>query len=79
MTTALFGSTTAAGARSGGQVASMPRRNALLVGLIGFAVSFAGSWIPSFWGDEAASVMSAQRSLDGLLSLLTKVDAVHGA
>lgn len=36
------------------------------------------SWIPSFWGDEAASVISANRPLDSLLEMLGHVDAVHG-
>src|SRR6478736_1674693 len=51
---------------------------ALTLGVIGAAVGFAGSWIPSYWGDEAASVMSASRPLDGLVTELSKVDAVHG-
>lgn len=42
------------------------------------AVSAAGSWIPSFWGDEAASLMSAQRPLPTLFTMLGNVDAVHG-
>jgi mannosyltransferase len=54
-------------------------RLAALFGLVGFTVSVAGSWIPSFWGDEAASVMSAERTLPSLFSLLQQVDAVHGA
>jgi mannosyltransferase len=52
---------------------------AALLGLLGFVVSVAGSWQPSYWGDEAASVMSAERSLPGLFRLLDNVDAVHGA
>lgn len=48
------------------------------LGLLGFLVSAAGSWQPSYWGDEAASVMSAERSLPGLFRLLDNVDAVHG-
>jgi len=44
----------------------------------GFLAALAGSWIPSFWGDEAASVMSAERSLPSLLAMLRNVDAVHG-
>jgi mannosyltransferase len=47
-------------------------------GLFGFLAVFAGSWIPSFWGDEAASVMSAERSLPSLFRMLGNVDAVHG-
>ena len=48
------------------------------LGFAGFLVTFLGSWIPSFWGDEAASVMSAERSLPSLFSMLRYVDAVHG-
>jgi mannosyltransferase len=51
---------------------------ALVLGAFGAAVSFAGSWIPSFWGDEAASVMSAERPLGTLWRELGRVDAVHG-
>ena len=51
---------------------------AIVVGIGGMLVSFAGSWIPSFWGDEAASLMSAQRSLPSLFGMLYYVDAVHG-
>ena len=49
-----------------------------LLGLLGAAVGFAGSWIPSYWGDEAASVMSAERSWSSLVGLLGNIDAVHG-
>ena len=50
----------------------------LVFGFLGAIVAFAGSWIPSFWGDEAASVLSAQRPLPSLFAMLTNVDAVHG-
>ena len=56
-------------------------RNAALavaVGLLAFVVSMIGSWIPSFWGDEGASVMSAERPWASLIHELTRVDAVHG-
>ena len=36
-------------------------RVAAVVGSASAAVALAGSWIPSLWGDEAASIMSAQR------------------
>lgn len=49
-----------------------------MFGILAFGVSFAGSWIPSFWGDEAASVMSAERPLSSLFAMLQNVDAVHG-
>lgn len=60
-----------------------PRRFALWrlplgLGIFGFIAAFAGSWIPSFWGDEAASVMSAERTLPSLFGMLKNVDAVHG-
>jgi mannosyltransferase len=66
-------------------VASRARRrlsvstlSALSLGILATAVSAAGSWIPSLWGDEAASVLSAQRSLPSLFRMLGNVDAVHG-
>lgn len=51
---------------------------AVILGILGTAISVTGSWIPSLWGDEAASVMSAQRSIPSLFSMLGNVDAVHG-
>lgn len=55
-----------------------PVRLAAALGLIAVAISAVGSWIPSFWGDEAASVMSAQRPLPSLLHMVGHIDAVHG-
>ena len=52
---------------------------AVLAGLFATAVSVVGSWIPSLWGDEAASVLSALRPPESLLAMLGHVDAVHGA
>lgn len=37
-----------------------------------------GAGIPSYWGDEAASVLSGTRPLPSLLNELGAVDAVHG-
>ncbi|TFD77667.1 glycosyltransferase family 39 protein [Cryobacterium fucosi] len=56
-----------------------PLLPAALLGLLGVLVSAFGSWQPSYWGDEAASVMSAERSLPSLFRMLGNVDAVHGA
>ncbi|MCK2035745.1 glycosyltransferase family 39 protein [Microbacterium sp. SSW1-49] len=57
----------------------IPRASApWLWGTVGAAVGFTGSWIPSYWGDEAASVMSAERSWSSLAGMLGSVDAVHG-
>lgn len=50
----------------------------VLLGLIAVAVSMAGAWIPSFWGDEAASILSAERPWPSLAEMLGRVDAVHG-
>jgi mannosyltransferase len=50
-----------------------------LLGVVGTVVTTLGSWNPSFWGDEAASVMSAERPLATLWGELGRVDAVHGA
>jgi Predicted membrane protein len=50
----------------------------VLFGVLAAVVSFLGSWIPSLWGDEAASALSAQRSLPSLFRMLGHVDAVHG-
>jgi mannosyltransferase len=52
---------------------------AAVVGAVAAVVSTTGSWIPSLWGDEAASVLSADRSLPSLLAMLLHVDGVHGA
>ncbi|MGN6427577.1 MAG: glycosyltransferase family 39 protein [Leifsonia sp.] len=47
-------------------------------GLVAVVVCAAGSWIPSLWGDEATTLLSAQRPVGSLLEMLTHVDAVHG-
>ncbi len=54
------------------------RRTAASLGIIGALVSLIGSWIPSLWGDEAASLLSAERSVPSLLRMIAHVDAVHG-
>lgn len=54
------------------------RAIAVIIGAFAMLVSFAGSWIPSFWGDEAVSIMSAVRPLPSLFAALGRVDAVHG-
>lgn len=52
---------------------------ALSLGVLATAVSATGSGIPSLWGDEAASVLSAERSVPSLFRMLGTVDAVHGS
>jgi mannosyltransferase len=54
------------------------RRIATALGVLGALISMIGSWIPSLWGDEAASLLSAERSVPSLLRMITHVDAVHG-
>jgi mannosyltransferase len=49
------------------------------LGVAGWLATFIGSWIPSFWGDEAASILSAERPLATIWAELGRVDAVHGA
>lgn len=50
---------------------------AALVGLFGFLVAVLGSWVPSVWYDEAATVTSATRSWAGLGREVQHVDVVH--
>lgn len=49
------------------------------IGLLAFCAAFIGSWVPSFWDDEIATISAAGRSPGELLLLLQAVDAVHGA
>ncbi|WP_169513982.1 glycosyltransferase family 39 protein [Agromyces subbeticus] len=53
-------------------------RVAVVIGAATTLVAVAGSWIPSIWGDEAASLMSARRDWASLWTMLGTVDAVHG-
>lgn len=50
----------------------------VVLGAVALGLAATGSWIPSLWGDEATSVMSATRPLGSLAGMLTRVDAVHG-
>ena len=63
-------------------VINLPRPSAPVVaialGLVSTVVCVLGSWIPSLWGDEATSVLSAERPLPSLIWMLGRVDAVHG-
>ena len=52
---------------------------ASLLGLLSTLICLSGSWVPSLWGDEAASLLSARRTLPSLWSMLQHVDVVHGA
>ncbi|MHC5795813.1 glycosyltransferase family 39 protein [Lacisediminihabitans sp. FW035] len=57
---------------------SPPSLSAIALGTLATTVSAVGSGIASLWGDEAASVLSAERSLPSLFRMLGHVDAVHG-
>jgi mannosyltransferase len=49
-----------------------------VVGLVAFAVGVAGSWIPSYWSDEVATVRAVSIPVDELFTFLSGKDAVHG-
>jgi mannosyltransferase len=51
---------------------------AVSVGLFAFVLGVLGSWIPSFWYDEVATVYSARRTMPQLVDLLRTTDVVHG-
>ncbi|UVT23191.1 glycosyltransferase family 39 protein [Rhodococcus pyridinivorans] len=53
-------------------------RDAVLVALLGSIVAAWGSWRPSFWYDELATLSVAQRSRVDLDRVLGNVDVVHG-
>lgn len=57
----------------------LDRYAAAWIGICVSLVAYAGAGVPSYWGDEAASVLSAQRPWSSLLAELGTVDAVHGA
>lgn len=81
MTSSAVGTASERSLPASARVTADPRRLGLwagLLGLFGVAASAAGSWIPSLWGDEAASLMSATRPLSSLWHMLSYVDAVHG-
>lgn len=48
------------------------------IGVFAGALSLVGAGTPSYWGDEAASVLAAARPLPVLFGMLGHIDAVHG-
>ncbi|HXH33501.1 MAG TPA: glycosyltransferase family 39 protein [Plantibacter sp.] len=54
------------------------RAAAPLVGVLAAIISAVGAGNPSYWGDEAASVLAAQRPIPILIGMLGHIDAVHG-
>jgi mannosyltransferase len=69
--------------RLGGDVSvhSPGRRNqtAALVGLVAFVISLAGSWAPSYWSDEVATLRASRLSWQELFAFVEHKDAVHAA
>ena len=51
---------------------------AIGIGAAAALLGYAGAGVPEYWGDEAASVMSAERDWPSLASMLGDVDLVHG-
>lgn len=51
----------------------------LIVGVLGVVVAAFGTWRPSFWYDEAATVSATDRSLRQMLGLVEHTDLVHAA
>jgi mannosyltransferase len=54
-------------------------RAAAVVGLVAFAISLVGSWIPSYWSDEVATLRAARLSWQELFAFVAHKDAVHAA
>ena len=48
-----------------------------LVGAVAFVVTVIGSWVPSYWNDEAATMRLARLSPRGILQFVEHKDAVH--
>lgn len=55
------------------------RRLSALLGVAAFCLSVIGSWIPSLWADEGATVSATTRPLISLWPLIRHIDAVHVA
>lgn len=50
---------------------------ASMVGVLAGVVGFVGSWRPSLWSDEVATLSAAERSPAQLWALVQQLDAVH--
>ncbi|WP_139244514.1 glycosyltransferase family 39 protein [Arthrobacter alpinus] len=50
----------------------------IYVGFVGFLVSFAASWVPSLWRDEAATAYVANHTTSELFTIVGQIDAVFG-
>lgn len=54
-------------------------RLASVVGLVALVISLAGSWVPSFWSDEVATLRAVRLSWQELFAFVEHKDAVHAA
>jgi mannosyltransferase len=54
-------------------------KSSVVAGLLAFTYSGIGIWRPSFWTDEAATLSAVRRDFPDLTSMLSNIDAVHGA
>ncbi|WP_139200541.1 glycosyltransferase family 39 protein [Curtobacterium sp. MMLR14_010] len=52
---------------------------AAAVAVFGLLVTMTGSWVPSAWADEGATMSGVRRSLPELWRMVHHVDGVHGA
>jgi mannosyltransferase len=68
----------AAPTRPGVGPARRARAAALGVAALAATISLIGAGVPSLWGDEVVSIMSARRSWGSLADALGTIDAVHG-
>ena len=59
--------------------ADLPTWWSVVIGVVATAVAFAGSWIPSIWSDEAATISASTRTWSQLWTLVGHVDIVHAA
>ena len=61
-------------------MAAVPRSawRGALAGLVVGVVALSGSWYPSLWSDESATISAAQRSLAELWTMVGNIDLVHG-
>jgi mannosyltransferase len=59
---------------------SLPRHGirALIAGVLAALVAMLGSWHPSLWSDESATINAATRSLSDLWKMVGNIDLVHG-
>lgn len=61
-----------------GRTLPLPLWPALLGSILTLSIALLGITRPSLWSDEAATISGADRSLSGLIDLLSEIDAVHG-